>query len=410
MRRAAVAFWLLVACACAARGIEGGDGPAPVILISFDGFRWDYETRAPAPNLRSLAARGIRAQNLIPSFPSKTFPNHYTIVTGLYPGHHGIVANNIHDPATGRTFGQGNRKEVGDPMWWGGEPIWVTAQRHGLTAGAVFWPGSEAPIGGMYPRYWKPFDDSYPPDDRVDEALGWLEVPPAERPRLLTLYFSDVDSAGHAFGPDSIEVQEAVRRVDGYLGRLLKGLDARGLTNAVNVVVVSDHGMAETDSTRVVVVDDYVSAADVDVVDINPTLGLFPKEGKADDVYAALEKAHPRLRVYRREQTPEQWHYRDHPRIPPIVGVADEGWQVVRRATVQAFQAGKISGGRGNHGYDPDVMSMRGIFIAAGPAFRAGDTVDAFRNIHIYNALAMALRVAPARNDGNMAVATSLLR
>src|SRR5688572_15430716 len=242
MRRAAVALWLLVACACAARGIDRGDGPAPVILISFDGFRWDYETKAPAPNLRSLAARGVRAESLIPSFPTKTFPNHYTIVTGLYPGHHGIVANNIHDPSTGRTLTLANRKEVGDPMWWGGEPIWVTAQRQGLTSGAVFWPGSEAPIGGMYPRCWKLFDDSYPPDDRVDEILGWLELPPVERPRFITLYFSDVDSAGHSFGPDSIEVQEAVRRVDGYLGRLLKGLDARGLTNAVNVVVVSDHG------------------------------------------------------------------------------------------------------------------------------------------------------------------------
>ena len=410
MGRAAVALWLLVACACAARGSDRGDRPAPIILISFDGFRWDYETKAPAPNMRSLAARGIRAENLIPSFPSKTFPNHYTIVTGLYPGHHGIVANNIHDSATGRTFGLSNRREVGDPMWWGGEPIWVTAQRQGLTAGAVFWPGSEAPIDGMYPRYWKPFDDSYPPDDRVDQALQWLELPPGERPHFITLYFSDVDSAGHSFGPDSTEVQEAVRRVDGYLGRLLKGLEARGLTSAVNVVVVSDHGMAAVDSSRVVVVDDYVSAADVDVVDINPTLGLFTKDGKADEVYAALEKAHPRLRVYRRESTPEQWHYRDHPRIPPIVGVADEGWQVVRRATVDAFRAGKIAGDRGNHGYDPNLMSMRGIFIAAGPAFRAGATIDAFQNIHIYNALAAALRVAPGGNDGDMAIARSLLR
>ena len=287
-------------------------------------------------------ARGVRAENLIPSFPPKTFPNHYTIVTGLYPGHHGIVANSIRDPETGRTFARTKPEEVRDPMWWGGEPIWVTAQRQYQTAASMFWVGAETPIGGMRPRYWRAYDGSYPPNDRVDQVLRWLDLPPAERPTFLTLYFDDTDAAGHDDGPDSRGVRNAIVRADRYLGRLLRGLERRSLTDRVNIVVVSDHGMAAVSTDRVVVLDDYISLEDVDVADINPTVGLFPKAGKEDQVYRALVKAHPRLHVYRRASTPESWHYRDHPRIPPIVGVVDEGWQMLRRTTVAAILARTI--------------------------------------------------------------------
>ena len=412
MRRVALVVLLVLVWAGAVRTSQTGGSTgaiAPVILVSFDGWRWDYDTKAPAPNLRSLMARGVRAENLIPSFPSKTFPNHYTIVTGLYPGHHGIVANVIRDPSTGRTFRMTTR-EVRDPMWWGGEPIWVTAERRGQPTAAMFWVGSEAPIGGVQPRYWNAYDRSYPPDDRVDQVLRWLDLPAGERPRLVTLYFEDADSAGHADGPDSAAVREAIRRADGYLGRLLRGLDRRGLTDAVNIIVVSDHGMAAVDATRVVVLDDYVSLDDEEVVDLNPTLGVFPKPGREDEVYRALSDAHPRLSVYRRAQTPERWHYRDHPRIPPIVGVVDEGWQVLRRDTLAAILARRVSGNGGQHGYDPMLMSMRGIFVAAGPAFTRGATVPALENVHLYNALAQILRLTPAKNDGDPAVARSLLR
>jgi len=412
MRRVARVVLLLLVWAGAVRTSQTGGSAgviAPVILVSFDGWRWDYDTRAPTPNLRSLIARGVRADNLIPSFPSKTFPNHYTIVTGLYPGHHGIVANVIRDPSTGRTFRMTTR-EVRDPMWWGGEPIWVTAERQGQPTASMFWVGSEAPIGGLQPRYWHPYDESSPPDARVDQVLRWLDLPARERPTFITLYFSDIDSAGHADGPESRAVRDAIGRADGYLGRLLRGLDRRGLTDAVNIVVVSDHGMAAVNATRVVVLDDYVSLDSEEVVDLNPTLGVFPKPGREDAVYRALAGAHPRLSVYRRAQTPERWHYRDHPRIPPIVGVADEGWQVLRRNTRAAMLARRVSGEGGQHGYDPMLMSMRGIFVAAGPAFKRGATVPALENVHIYHALAQMLRLTPAKNDGDPAVARSLLR
>jgi predicted AlkP superfamily pyrophosphatase or phosphodiesterase len=410
-RGVAVALALCALWTCAGR-YPGADADPIVILVSFDGFRWDYDARYPAPNLRRLAARGVRAEALVPAFPSKTFPNHYTLVTGLYPGHHGIVANTLRDPATGRVGTLMRPEHAQDSRWWSGpaDPLWVTIERQGMVAAAMFWPGTEAAINGVRPRYWHPFDDGYPATARIEQVLTWVDLPSAERPRLITLYFSDVDSAGHDDGPGSPETREAVSRVDGYLGALMGGLDSRGLLEQVNLVVTSDHGMAATSSDRVVVVDDYVELADGEVVEINPTLGIAPRPGREDAIYGALSGAHPRLRVYRRAETPAHWHYRDHPRIPEIVGVVDEGWQILRRSALQPLGAATARGAGGQHGYDPHVRSMHGIFVAAGPAFKAGVGVPAFESVHVYNALAMALDLTPEPNDGDPAIARALLR
>jgi predicted AlkP superfamily pyrophosphatase or phosphodiesterase len=392
--------------------VRGEDFKATVILVSFDGWRWDYESRYSAPNLHRLIVNGVSAE-LIPSYPSKTFPNHYTIVTGLYPGHHGIVANSIKDPATGRRLTMSNAREVRDPMWWGGEPIWVTLHRAGQVSAAMFWPGTEAPIQGVWPDHWEPFNQRLSGSTRVDHVLAWLDLPLDQRPTFLTLYLDDVDGAGHANGPNSEDVRNAVRRADGYLGRLIRGLERRRLSDRVNIVAVSDHGMAETSADRVVVLDDYISLDDVEVIDINPTLGLFPKSGREDAVYAALAKAHPRLKVYRRAETPAHWHYRDHPRIPPIVGVVDEGWQILVRNTVNQRRLLGAVGlrPRGEHGYDPSIArSMHGIFVAAGPAFKSGVTIPAFENVNIYDTLSQVLHVTPAANDGDIGFAKTVLR
>jgi predicted AlkP superfamily pyrophosphatase or phosphodiesterase len=408
---AAVVLLLFIAFARDFSGQEARDLRPTIILISFDGWRWDYDAKFSAPNVRQVIARGVRAAALIPSFPPKTFPNHYTLVTGLYPGHHGVIANNIYDPHTGRRFSLLNRREVQDPIWWGGEPIWVRLQNAGQPVATMFWPGSEAPILGQRPKYWMPYDETMTGNARVDRVLGWLDLPSAERPTLLTLYFEDVDSAAHNFGPASRNVRDAVSRVDAYLGRLLRGLERRGIHDDVNLVITSDHGLSETSVDRVVVLDEYINLGDVEIIDINPTLGLLPKPGREEAVHNALAHAHPRLRVYRKQETPPHWHYRDHPRIPPIVGVADEGWQVLRRATLADRIARRLFGSRGEHGYDPhDAMSMRGIFVAAGPAFKRGVSVPPFENVSIYNMLTAVLGVKPAPNDGDPALVKSLLK
>jgi len=379
--------------------------PPTVILLSIDGWRWDYHTKAPLPAVQRLIAGGVRAEGLVPGFPSKTFPNHYAIVTGLYPGHHGIVGNTMVDPAIPGRFALSDRAQVGNAAWWGGEPLWVTAIRQGRRAAALFWPGSEAPIGGVRPSEWAVYDERLPNRDRVDRLLQWLDRPAAERPVLLLSYFSDVDDAGHTFGPDSRQLRAALIRVDRAIGRLLDGLEARGLKGQVNVVLVSDHGMAAVSPARVIVLSDYLDLATVDVVDVNPNLAIAPKTVSAEEVYRRLAGAHPHLRVYRKAETPPEWRFRDHPRIPAIVGVADEGWSIARR---HLNVTARFS--RGAHGYDPQVRSMHGLFVASGPAFRRGAVVPAFDSVDVYDVLARVLGLTPAPNDGDPDVAARLLR
>jgi predicted AlkP superfamily pyrophosphatase or phosphodiesterase len=397
----------------AARPLDTDPSRAPgptLLLISLDGWRWDYHTKAPVKHLRSLMARGVRAEALIPSFPTKTFPNHYTLVTGLYPGDHGVVGNSMRDPRTGRLFAMHKREEVGDPMWWGGDPIWNAVQRAGRASAAMFWPGSEAPIGGRRPTYWTPYEQDRPNSERVDQVLAWLDLPAAERPAFITLYMSDVDGAGHSFGPDSPELQRALERVDDVLGRLLRGLERRRMLDTIDIVVTSDHGMAETSRQRVVFIDDVVNAPDGEIVDMNPTLGMWPRPGREEAVYRKLVTAHPRLTVYRRADTPAHWHYRRHERIAPLVGVVDEGWSIMRRASVIDAFARSIRRIGGNHGYDPRVQSMHALFVAAGPSFKQNVVVAPFENVHVYNVMCRALGIEPSPNDGDPEVARSLLR
>lgn len=378
------------------------------ILVSFDGWRWDYDTKAPAPHLRALMARGVRAESLIPVFPSKTVPSHYSMATGLYPGRHGMIANVIRDPGSTHVFRRTDRAEVANPMWWGGEPIWNTAQRQGLLAATMFWPGSEAPVGGMQPRYWREFDGQVPAAARVDQVLTWLDLPVAERPSLVTLYLDEVDLMGHWYGPESSQVRDAIVRTDTQLGRLLEGLAARGLADRANLLVVSDHGMAPTTQQQTIFVDNYVSLDDVDIYDINPTLGVVPKPGRDTAVYRALSTAHPRLTMYRAQETPESWHFRNQPRVPPITGVADEGWVVLRRGDFAEYWQRSPTGGQ--HGYDPSSPTMRGVFVAAGPAFKAGTVVPAMENVNVYRAVALALGIEPRETDADPAEVAALMR
>lgn len=399
----------VLAAACAPAGPPAG-APAPataqsVVLVSLDGFRPDYLERGVTPNLSALARRGVRAQWMTPSFPSKTFPNHYTLVTGLVPDHHGVIANNMRDDALG-PFRMSLRSAVRDARWWGGEPIWVTAETQGVTAGAMFWPGSEAPIKGRYATHWMTFSDTFPDAERVDSVLSWLAPPAGPPARFLTLYYSDVDDLGHRLGPNGgDELDDALRNVDAMIGRLVAGIAARGLTDQVNILVVADHGMSEVSRDRLIVLDDYINLTDVSIIDLNPFGLIQPAPGKLEAVYATLQGAHPHLQVYRKAEVPAHLQYGTHPRIPDLVLIADDGWSITSALVGSSWPAVG-----GNHGYDNTLASMRALFLAAGPAFREGVVVPPFQNIHVYELMAKILGLTPAPNDGSLDSVRAMLR
>jgi predicted AlkP superfamily pyrophosphatase or phosphodiesterase len=385
-----------------------------VILVSFDGWRWDYTDRANVPNLKALAARGVRAKELIPSFPSLTFPNHYTLVTGLYPGHHGIVSNTMATPSMPRKFSMSSN-EVRNAGWWGGEPVWLTAIRQNRRAMSMFWPGSEAAIGGASPTRWWPFDGSVSNQERVRRVIDWLSLPEGERPAFVSLYFQEVDHVGHVSGPDSPEVLEAAAHLDAALGQLLTGIDRLGLTDRVTIVVVSDHGMAPHTDEQMVFLDTAIDPTTVNVIATGEFVQLAPLPGRERDAPAidaivrAVRGKLPHVTFYKREEIPARYHYRDHPHIAPIIGVADEGWMVTTREQ-EARRKPDAEARRGAHGYDPALRSMHGLFVAAGPAVRQGLVAEPFENVHVYDFLCALLKLTPAANDGDARATHGFLR
>jgi predicted AlkP superfamily pyrophosphatase or phosphodiesterase len=409
-RRSWIAALLVcVLTACRGNALPPSERPI-VILVSIDGFRWDYLDRFNPPILTQLANDGARADGLIPEFPSKTFPNHYTIVTGLRLAHHGIISNNMRDQNIPGEFSLSNRDVQNDPRWWGGEPIWNTAEQQGLKAGAMFWPGSEALINGRQATYWTPFDDNMANSDRVERVLGWLHLVESQRPSFLTLYFSDVDSAGHAHGPDSAEVKDAVMRVDMAIGHLVGGVKAAGLGDRVQFIIVSDHGMAAIAPERLIVVDNYIDVDQLNVVDWSPVFAFTPKDGDVDRAYAALKGKHPELDVYRGTDLPAAYRLAGHPRLPAIIGIASEGWSITSRRNLGRWITDQVRRApAGEHGYPPSARSMHGLFIANGPRIRRGLRVKAFENIHVYEFVCALLGLRPANNDGDPAVTRDML-
>lgn len=400
---------LLAACAVPSPRPQRADAApaatrpsAPLILISLDGVHPDYLERGLTPALGALAADGVRAEWMTPSYPSLTFPNHYTIVTGLRPDRHGIVHNTMRDPALGE-FTLANRRAVGDGRWWGGEPLWVTAQNAGLRTATMFWPGSEAAIGGVRPHWWHAFSYETPIAARVDRALGWLDLPSAERPRLVTLYFEHADKAGHEAGPDSPQLDAALREVDAGIARLVDGLKRRGLYDRTNIVIVSDHGMASTSIERVIVLDDVFDPTQYEVVTHGEVIGLQPRHADL----APPPRPHPHLACWRKAELPARWYYGRHPRVPQVVCQAEEGWKAITREALLRSAGGRTAG---SHGYDPAAPSMRAIFLAHGPAFWHGAVVPAFDNVHVYPLLAWLIGVEPVPGDGDPAVLEPTVR
>ncbi|MFZ5638233.1 MAG: ectonucleotide pyrophosphatase/phosphodiesterase [Pseudomonadota bacterium] len=401
--RLAVLVLSLLLAACAGAPQTRRTPPAAVILVSIDGLPANAVGLGAMPTLDALAANGVRAEWMNPSYPTLTFPNHYTLVTGLRPDRHGIVHNNMTDPALGVFVS----KEAGgrDGRWWGGEPIWATLQKQGGIAATMFWPGSEAEIAGQRPRHVRRFDRSVTADARADQILRWLDLPEAERPRLLTLYFEFLDVAAHEYGVDSPESLQAMRGIDAALARLLAGLRARGLDGRVDLIVVSDHGMADVPKSNVRLLDDRLDPTHYRVDWWGEVVGLTPAPGRADAVEAAFLGRQDHYTCWRKAELPAVWHYGTHPRIPPIVCQAETGWRV--QSNLQEPQRQPV---KGQHGFDPQDPTMRAVFVAQGPSFRRGATIPALDNVDLYPLLARLLRVEPAANEGDPSATQAALR
>ena len=397
---AAVALAALTLNACASGPVEApgaetvaSDRPT-VILISVDGLHPDYLERGVSPTLARLKAEGASGP-MRPSFPSVTFPNHYTLVTGKHPDNHGIVGNTMVDDELGR-FSLGNAAAVTDRRWWDqAEPIWVTAEKAGLTTGTMFWPGSEAAIQGVRPTYWTKFDQAMPGDARVDQVLAWLDRPEGERPDFATLYFDIVDTAGHNHGPDADETTAALASVDGSIARLIAGLEARGLADDTVLIVVSDHGMAATSPERVMVLDDIVDPTAVDIVYGGSVVFLNAAPGREADasIAAALVKRHAHGECWTRQTIPARFVLGRNPRVTDFVCAADPGWLFATRARPVTREGGA-------HGYDNQAPEMAAVFIAHGLGIARGVSVSDLDSVDVQPLLGRLLGLSVPPGDG----------
>lgn len=375
----------------------------PLILISIDGLHPDYLERVNTPAIDQLIAGGVKAQWMETVFPSFTFPSHYSIVTGLRPAQHGIVANRMRDPETDAIFTLKDSEQVRSSFWWGGEPIWVTAERQGLTAATLFWPGSEAEIAGDRPTHWLKYQHDLAHSARVEQVLAWLDH--AQRPDVITLYFSSVDSMGHSYGPQSAQVDAALQDVDAHIGQLLDGLAQRNLLERAHILLVSDHGMAEVAEERTIFLDDYIDLERLQSSLLGPVGFFWPDKNEIEDVISLLKDAHPKMTIARPQDLPKRFHFNGHRRIPPVVALADDGWIISHRGPNRPY-----ADALGAHGYDPELPSMRTVFIARSPLITPNTHMPAVSALDIYPLMAHLLGIQPSDNEGNLSAFRSALK
>jgi predicted AlkP superfamily pyrophosphatase or phosphodiesterase len=374
-----------------------------VILVSFDGFRYDYVKKFNPPNFNKFISKGSQAEALIPSFPSKTFPNHYSLVTGLNPGNHGLVDNSFYDRISNEFYGMRKKDLVGDPYFYGGMPLWELAKKNGMKSASYFWVGSEMSDASRRPDYYFPFDDSVDPNNRVTQVINWLKLPDTERPHIITLYFSFPDHEGHTYGPSSEETRRAVLRADTLLGKLMEGVSAIKLP--VNVILVSDHGMSEltTAEETYIFVDELIDrkSSAVKLVNGGTQTHLYISDlKKRDSTYSVLKNSEKNYRVLRKENFPVQWNYQ-HDRVGDLLIVASSGHYIREGSRERFLKSAKIGSKFGVHGFDPaEVSDMRGIFYVQGPNIKSGIVLDPFQNIHVYPLVARILGLPLTEIDG----------
>ena len=370
-----------------------------VILVSFDGFRYDYTDRVKTPNFDYLKKWGIKAKSLKPIFPSFTFPNHYAIATGCYADKHGILGN-VFKTNLG-TYSYRDKNTVRDAKWYGAEPIWVTAEKNGIITATYFWVGSEAPILGYYPTYYKNYENGIDPKKKVDQAIDWLTLPIDERPRLVCLYFNEPDHAGHVFGENSIEVNKEIENSDNVLGYLLRSITELDIYKKINIVIVSDHGMVNVSNKRMINVDDFNISA---IIDGNgPIMSIMTKDTIFDST--ALFNIPNTTALSMSEAN--YLHY-DNP-LYDFLLVADSGWMMYTSDDFKKYN-GELPV-KGMHGYNSSDINMHAIFYAYGPLFKKNIEIDTFELIHIYPLLCKMLNIDPYENtDGRLEILEPILR
>ena len=377
-----------------------------VILISADGFRADFTEKYDASFLQTISKKGVRAKYMQPSYPSVTFPNHYTIVTGLYPSHHGLVDNTYLDVATGKQYSMGNKKMVSEGKWYGGTPLWVLAEQQKMISASFFWVASEADIQGVRPTYHYIYNEHTPIGKRIQTVKDWLSLPEERRPHLITLYFPDVDHDAHTFGPEDPRVKKSIQFVDSSINALQKALAPLKLP--INYVFVSDHGMTTVDVDNTIGLPSAVDKNDFNVPWGDALLHLYAKDtSKIESTYQALKQDN-RFTTYKLDETPDYWHYKKsddwYNRLGDLI--------LVPNSIHQVFNLGTRKPTPGKHGFDTKEIEMRASFMAWGPAFKKGLLIDGFENIHVYPLIAhiLELKVDEQKIDGKFEVLKSTLK
>lgn len=374
-----------------------------VIILSMDGFRWDYPEKANTPNLDYIEKIGVRAEASIPCFPTKTFPNHYSMATGLYPDNHGIVNNSFYAPDLDKNYSISNRASVRNPDFYFGEPIWVTAEKQGVKSASYFWVGSEAPHQDIFPSYHYDYKGSVPFEKRLDGVIEWLNLPEDERPHLIMWYLQEPDGIGHDVGPNHPEMINMVEYLDSLVGVFYYKINELAIAENINIIITSDHGMGEISKNRTIYLDDLISKNWCEYIDGgNPVYSIEAKDEYYDTILNILSNTE-HIKFWEKKNIPERFNYGKSDRVKDFVLVADSSWSLLKSSSKRSYSGG-------THGYDNKNKDMYAIFYASGSAFKSNYKSKAINNIDIYPLICRILNLKPNSVDGKIESTEMMLK
>ena len=395
--KALILFILLIFCSCSNKH----NSSSIVLLVSFDGFRYDYMNEIDTPNFDFLKVNGVKAESLAPIFPSFTFPNHYAIATGCYSDKHKILANIFYDFRRKELYSYKKPTTVQDGSWYGCEPIWSTVEKNNMKSASYFWVGSEAEIKGFRPSIYKKYKNGVNPYAKVDTVINWLDENKYEEiPSLITLYFNEPDHAGHVYGPYDNRTKLEIARSDSILGYLLNSINTSELKDRINIIVVSDHGMEEVSNNKIINIRKYIDENEFDIYDNGPIIQLYSKD--VENMPYLTTDMIPNVKIFTKQNLPDRFRFKTY-NTGDYILLADSGWMM--------YDGDKTNSVKGMHGYDPKELNMHGIFYAYGPKFNQGQVIDTFELIHIYPLICKILNISPySESDGDINVLEGILK